>query len=335
MIPNPERLLEIGMGYWNSKAFLTACELKLFTLIHQGEDTADRVADALGVPYRSGRILMDGMASLGLLAKEGDGYSNTGLTSDLLVEGKPSYMGDFFIAVNRMFYTSSVDFERALKEGRPVWSVDDEEFGHRPVSSEESQLFTRAMHSLNKATAQAFGLGHDLSKRKHLLDVGGGSGVMSISAVENTPSLKATVLDRPAVCDVAQKYISDAGLTDRITTVAGDFFVDDYPDTADVHLYSNIFQNFNMDVCLALLTKSFKTLPSGGEVIIIDYVLDQGRTSPTFASIFNFLALVVMDGGETRTFQEYREWLETVGFRSVERSHLIGPSSLIRAVKGG
>ena len=81
------------------------------------------------------------------------------------------------------------------------------------------------------------------------------------------------------------------------------------------------------------MTKSFRALPTGGEVIIIDYVLDENRAAPPFATIFNFLAIVTMDGGETRTFKEYKEWLETVGFRHVRRAHLLGPSSLIWAVK--
>ena len=333
MTTNLERLLEIGMGYWNSKAFLAACELRLFTMVSRGENTTARIADMVGVPYRNARILMDGMVSLGLLIKDVDGYSTTDLSRDLLVDGKPFYMGDFFIAVNRMFYNSSVDFDRALREGHPVWNVDDEEFGHRPISSIETQLFAKAMYSLNKPVSEAFGRIHDLSERRYLLDIGGGSGGMSISAVQNAPLLTATILDRPLVCSMAEKHIYDSGLCDKITTAAIDFFAEDYPDGADVHLYSNIFQNFNPDLCWALLTKSFRALPMGGEIIIIDYVLDENRAAPPFATIFNFLAVVTMDGGETRTFQEYKEWLETVGFSHVQRAYLLGPSSLIWAVK--
>ncbi|MFB3092546.1 MAG: methyltransferase dimerization domain-containing protein, partial [Dehalococcoidia bacterium] len=197
-----ESLLRLGLGYWSSKAFLTACELKLFTLVHQGTDSVEEVARALAIPHRSARILMDAMASLDLLAKEGGSYKTTDLSSELLVEGTPAYMGDFFVAVNRMFYKPFVQFEQALREGRPVWS-SDAEGRHQPVSREEAALLTRAMHGLGKLTAQDFGRSHNLSERTHLLDIGGGSGVMSIGAVQRNPFLEATVLDRPAVCEVA------------------------------------------------------------------------------------------------------------------------------------
>ena len=330
-----ERLLEVGLGYWHSKAFLTACELKLFTLVHRGKDTVEQVARTLGLPTRSTRILMDAMASLGLLAKESDRYSTTDLTSDLLVEGNASYMGDFFVAIDRMFYAPFVDFERSLKQDRPVWSFDDAGQGHRPISPEESRLLARAMHGLNRAASVSFGQRCDLSRRRHLLDIGGGSGVMSISAVQKNPSLKATVLDRPAVCGVAREYIQKAGLDGRIAAVEGDLMADNYPDSADVHLYSSIFHNFSVDVCAALLAKSFRSLPSGGEVLIIDYILDDDRTSPAFGAFFNLFALVAMDGGEARTFQEYRGWLEVAGFRQIMCARLVGPSTLVRGVKEG
>ena len=328
-----ESLLRLGLGYWSSKAFLTACELKLFTLVHQGTDSVEVVARALAIPHRSARILMDAMASLDLLAKEGGSYETTDLSSELLVEGMPDYMGDFFVAVDRMFYKPFVQFEQALREGRPVWS-SDAEGRHQPVSREEAALFTRAMHGLGKLTAQAFGRSHDLSERTHLLDIGGGSGVMSIGVVQRNPLLEATVLDRPAVCEVAKGYISQAGLLDKINTLKGDIFTGEYPPTFDVHLYSNVLHNFKEDDCLALLAKSYRTLPSNGEVIIIDYLLGENEISPEFAVVFNLFALVAMDGGETRTFEHYKRWLESVGFRRVGLKPLRGPSTLVRALKG-
>lgn len=332
-VSSPEPLLRLGLGYWEARAFLAACDLKLFTLVASGADTRRQVAQALSLPPRSARILLDAMVALGLLVKKGRRYSNSSLAATYLVAADPLYMGDFFIAINRMFYAPFIEFERALKEGRPVWSTDRASAEHIPISGESRELFVKGLHGLSAATAMAFGRSPLLAGRKHLLDVAGGSGVMAIAAVQNHARMKATVLDRPVVCDMARSYVAAAGLAHRIATLAGDIFVDTYPTAPDIHLYSNVFQNFDGAKGKFLLKKSYNALPSGGLLIIADYVLDEGGASPTFPALFNLFALVAMKGGEARTFNVYGRWLKDAGFEQVERAALLGPTSLVWARK--
>lgn len=329
---NIDSLMRLAFGYWGSRAFLLACRLGLFTLVQRGEDSPLRVAQALSLPIRGIRVLMDAMASQGLLVKEGERYENGDEASTLLVENDSGYIGDFFLAVNDMFYAPSLDLERALREDRPVWNVDDEG-RHEAISPEESRLFTRSLHGLHSSVAQTLAQSYDLSRGKRLLDVGGGSGVMSMALVGANPALMATVLDRSQVCGQARELIAEAGLSGRVDTLEGDFFLEDYPGGYDVHLYSSILHNFNSDVGLALLTKSHRFLPPGGQVFIVEYVLDQDRTSPAFGALFNLFAITTMEGGEARTFEEIRRWLKAVGFGEIGIKALLGPWSLIHATK--
>ncbi len=331
---SPEPLLELGTGYWTSKAFLTACNLKLFSLVEAGNDTLDRLAPALALPERGTRYLLDGMTGLGLLHKAEGRYRTAPVASAYLVEGKPGYMGGLFVTLDRHFFAPFADLEEALRGDRPVWPLDPR--GHRvPLTPEQSELFTRGMHGLTSGTGAAFGRewAHRLSGRRHLLDLGGGSGAMSIGAVGHTPGLRATVLDRPVPCAVAREYIAAAGLTDRVDTLDSDMFGNPLPAGPDVHLYSNVLQNHGTERCLGLLQKSFDALPPGGAVVIAEFVLDAGRASPPFPAAFNFLALVVTDGGGTRTYDDYRSWLEGAGFVGIGRQHLLGPTTLVFGTK--
>ena len=329
---SPEQLLRLGLGYWSTKPFLTACDLKLFTAVDAGTNTVEGIARALSLPGRGTRFLLDGMTALELLDKDEGRYFTNTLSSNYLVEGKPSYMGDLFIAINRLFYAPFVDFERALRQDGPVWSVD--ELGrHVPISGEQSDIFTRGMHGLSVVTGMAFGQAYSLAGSRHLLDLGGGSGAMSIGAVINNPGLKATVLDRPRVCAIARSFISQAGLSDGIDTVQADLFHDEYLLGPDVHLYSNIFHNCGEEECRSLLRKSYESLPPWGGLVIADFVLDDSRTSPAFAAAFNFLALVAMHGGEAHTYGEYKGWLEEAGYVDVGRTDLSVPTTLVFARK--
>ena len=331
---SPEPLLELGTAYWSSKAFLTACNLKLFSLVNAGHDTVDRLTGVLDIPERGTRYLVDGMTALGLLRKADESYQTTPLASAYLVEGKPGYMGGLFVTLDSEFFAPFGDLGSAMRRDRPVWPVDAD--GQRvPLTPEQSELFTRGMHGLTSATGAAFGWWwtQRLSRRRRLLDVGGGAGAMSIGAAGHAPGLKATILDRPVPCTVAREYIAEAGLSDRIDTIESDMFRDPFPTGPDVHLYSNVFQNHGTDRCRSLVQKSFDALPPGGEVVIAEFVLDAGRASPPFPAAFNFLALVVTDGGGTRTYDDYRTWLEDAGFVGIEREHLRGPTTLVFGTK--
>ena len=334
--PSPGPLLELGTAYWASKAFLTACNLRLFSLVEGGNDTVERVSGALAIPRRGTRHLLEGMTALGLLEKAGERYRTTPAASAYLVEGKPGYMGDLFVTLDRHFFGPFQDLEEAMRSDKPVWPVDSQ--GRRvPLTPEQSELFTRGMHGLTGATGAAFGRewASRLSRRRHLLDIGGGSGAMSIGAAGRAPGLRATVLDRSVPCAVAREYIAAAGLSDRVDALESDIFEDPFPDGPDAHLYSNVLQNHGEDRCRGLLRKSFAALPPGGAIVIAEFVLDQGRTGPPFPVAFNFLALVVTDGGGTRTYDEYRSWLEEAGFVGIGLQHLFGPTSLVFGTKPG
>ncbi len=333
-IPDPSPILDLGMGYWGSKALLTACDLRLFTRVHQGAATESDLASALGIPPRTTRILLNALAGLGLLQKLGPRYRLTPLASQFLVEDSPFYLGDLFIALDRVFYVPSVDLQSALKEDRPVWSADATG-AHQPIGLEDSALVTRAMHGLGKTISRGFVRVCNLSKRSRILDIGGGSGIMSIASVQANPKLHATVLDRPAVCSLAAQYIADEGLSHRIDTQPVDFLQDPLPSGFDVHLFSNVLHNFSPEVSRSLLEKSFRALPPGGLVLVVEFDLRPDGISPLFAVLFNLFALTVMDGGETRPVERYREWLSDAGFTDLEHIPLFKPSSLVQAVKPG
>ena len=57
---------------------------------------------------------------------------------------------------------------------------------------------------------------------KPVLDVGGGSGVMSIALAKRNPHLAACVLDIAPVCRIAARNARRAGLSRRVRTQAGD-----------------------------------------------------------------------------------------------------------------
>ena len=73
----PDRILQLGLGFWGPKTFLSAIELGVFTeLARQPADLA-ALTERLGLHPRSARDFLDALVALGMLERNGEQYANT------------------------------------------------------------------------------------------------------------------------------------------------------------------------------------------------------------------------------------------------------------------
>ena len=68
---------------------------------------------------------------------------------------------------------------------------------------------------------------------QRLLDIGGASGTWTIAFLRAVPEATAVLFDLPQVMPLARERLTRAGLADRVSLVAGDFYTDDLPGGAD------------------------------------------------------------------------------------------------------
>ena len=67
--------------------------------------------------------------------------------------------------------------------------------------------------------------------------------------------------------------------------------------------------------------------------MINDYVLNADKTLPRAAAIYSLNMLVATHGGAAYSYEEYREWLEAIGFKGVQKIKLLGPTDVVTACK--
>lgn len=173
-----------------------------------------------------------------------------------------------------------------------------------------------------KALAEAF----DFSKRKQLLDVGGGSGAYCIEAVRRYPGFRAVLFDTPALLEVAKQKIADAGLERAIRTVAGDFFTEELPKGSDTILLSMILHDWGPDKNRAILSKCYDALSSGGEIIISELMMDDDKCGPPPAALMAMMMIIATEG-RNYTWAEYEEWLKEACFVRCKRIPLDSPGA--------
>jgi len=121
--------------------------------------------------------------------------------------------------------------------------------------------FTYALYDLYQPDAEILAKQLDLSDYQSLLDVGGGSGVMSFALVRAYPHLRACILDFRFVCDAANEIVRKERLSHRIRTLAGDMNKS-IPRGFDIIMFWNIGY-----IDTRVLKMAYESLPEGGMVV--------------------------------------------------------------------
>ncbi|WP_433379854.1 methyltransferase [Actinoplanes sp. CA-142083] len=316
---SPIPLMQLATGFWAFKTLAAAHELDLFSrLSGTAGTTSAGLAQALAIEERPAEMLLTGCAALGLLVKNDGRYVNSPLAEEFLVRGKPYYFGGFVQMLDQRLYPGWGRLTEAIRTNRPTtWDPDRQSSMFDSEDPRLLEVFWDAMHSLSTFTARALGQAVDLSGGRRLLDVGGGSAAFDIELCRLYPDLTATVYELPKVADIATGKIKEAGLADRIETVAGDFFADTaLPGGHDAILLSMIMHDWAADRCRAILRKCWAALPSGGQVIIAELLVNDARTGPPAAALMS-LNMLVETEGRNYTPAEYSAWLSELGFQDI------------------
>jgi cyclopropane fatty-acyl-phospholipid synthase-like methyltransferase len=171
----------------------------------------------------------------------------------------------------------------------------------------------------------------NLDRYRMMLDIGGGSGAHSIGAALKLPNLHALVLDMEPICEVAQEFIARHDLQSRIKTHVADMWNDPFP-AADLHFYSNIYHDWPAERGQFLTEKSFKSLESGGRIIIHDTLYNDEKTGPFAAAAYSMLMMGWTEG-ESYSAPELSKMLKDAGFYDVQAYPAFGYYSIVTATK--
>lgn len=336
---DPSAIMQLGLSFWASKTLLAANKLGLFTLLDEGARNSEQIRSALGLHGRSLIDFLDTLFALGLLEREGVGpraqYRNTPETAAFLVKGKPGYLGAFLEMANDREYRFWGDLEEGLRTGQPqneIKTTGKESFAALYADPERLRQFTDAMTSVQIGAFVAFAQRFDFSRHQVMLDVGGsGASLCSVVALHN-PHMRCISYDLPDLEPLAKQAIAQAGVEDRVQILSGSFFDETLP-KADLVTMGNLLHSFDLPTKKMLLRKAYDALPEGGELAVIELILDDERRRNTMGLLMSLNMLIESDGGFNFTQADFEGWAKEAGFRTVRFEPLAGPTSAGIAVK--
>jgi ubiquinone/menaquinone biosynthesis C-methylase UbiE len=322
----PAAFREIVQGFQVSRVLLTAYELDLFSIVGDAARTSAEVAAALSCDPRATDRLMNALAALGFLVKEGGRFSNTGFTGRHLVRGRPEFMSGLMHSVGQWVRWSTLT--EAVRKGT---AVRGRETG--PGADAWREAFMAAMHWRGVQQAADIAALVDLRGARRLVDVAGGTGVFAVAFVRANPDLRAVVFDLPEIVPITTRYIADAGLSTRVTAVAGNLVADEIGRDFDVAFLSAILHSFPPEENRRIIEKAVRAVVPGGRVVVQEFLVDGDRRGPVQPALFALNMLVSTEAGDTYTESEIRSWMAEAGLADVTRTDTRFGSSLIEGRK--
>jgi len=319
-------LVLISCGHTAFQLLWAGVQLEVFdTLSKTPGLTRDEIAEKIGLKSQPARILMTGLAALRLVQKDGDRFRNAPIVEKLLTRESPDNMIDVLGWQAHIVYPSEVDFVESLKQFKNVglrhFKGDADNIYHRlPNNPFIAKVFHDAMSSLSGSANAELAKLQIFDEISHLVDAGGGDGTNAITLVQAHPNLRVTIFDGEIACDKAREKIAKAGLSARIDTHPGDFFIDPFPKDIDAVLFGHMMPIWSPERDTALLRRAYEALTVGGKVLVFNMMGDDDEVGPMSAALGSPYFLTTATGeGMMYTWREHESFLEAAGFQQTER----------------
>lgn len=309
-------------------------EFDFFTWLRAYPGNHDDICRGLGLAARPADVMLTLFTAEGYVARAEDGaFHVTPLAQDHLVSTSPFFIGPYFASLKERPVVR--DFVTILRTGRPAnWGSYKHEkpWSDAMLTDEFATTFTAAMDCRGRYLGAALADKLDLHGHTRLLDIAGGSGIYACTLVARHPHLTATVFERPPVDAIARTMIRQRESAAKVDVVAGDMFTAPLPRGYDLHLYSNVLHDWDVDQVRPLLAASFAALAPGGLLLVHDAHLNADKTGPLPVAKYSALLMSVTEG-KCYSIQEMDTLLAEAGFRDVRYTPTAADRSVITARK--
>lgn len=327
-IESPNELLELAIGYQKSQVLFSFVEMEIPKILNEKNLSAKQLAEKLSIETIAMERFLNACVVAGLLEQENGSYKNTSLVEYFLVKGSEFYLGGQI----KRYQNRSYPMWENLTEKLKTWKYGEIN-SETPDEEDQGADSMTEQHNLALLHGYALAKAFDFSKHKRVLDLGGGTGAMSIGLCESSENLRVAVFDLPENVEKATEFISKSNLQNRIETVGGDITKDELPEDFDIALLANLVSVFDVKTNKRLLADIYKKLPENGVCIVSGWILDENRLSPEVSVLFCLEDICWQSPDVERNFDVYRSWLEEAGFKKIEYKTYLEPTRMICAYK--
>lgn len=330
---DPTQLIRLRDSIYASDLFMTAVShLDLFSVLENDPMDLKDICLRFGLQSRPTDVMMSLFKAMGLVIEHRNLHQLTPLAREHLTEGSNWNLIPYLNTlkdrptVNKMY--------EVLKSGQPAsWGEKRNDLPWELAMEEEefAWQFTEGMDSRGAWFAPGLASSFPFSGYRKILDIAGASGIYAAAIKKEHPNTKVALLERPPVDEVARKSLEKRGLQHEIEVIAGDMFKDT-PQGYDVHLYSHVLHDWDIDTIMQLCSLSWKTLNPDGRIVIHDAHLNHEKSGPLSVAEYSVL-LMFLTEGKCYSLGEIESILSTQGFVDIHFQSTVGNRSVISGKK--
>ena len=271
-----KRFMGITHPILEAHLIYTAIELDLFKNLSTPV-TVEKLAGTTGCHVKNLTLLLNALTATQYISKQADTYQNFPETDYYLNPESEMYLGEHILYWRDM--TNLENLTELVKNGPGEIAFSDKKgsdfFDFRSMGQgARNSMYIGRVQKFIGTLKQLFNENDTFS----VLDLGGGSGILSIEIARNFRNAKATVFDQPFVTEMTRRVIEEYGVSCQVQTQDGNFVTDDFGSGYDFIIASGIIDFFGD---LAVMTKRlYNVLNDNGILYVSTHGINESFTGP-------------------------------------------------------
>lgn len=300
-------------GAWVTQGIAVAAELGLADLLSQGPRTAPELAERTRSHAGSLYRILRALASVGIFAEDPEGHFRLTPLAALLCGDSPVTQRAYAMMMGAEFHAAWGNLLHSARTGKPGFQKQFNRsfFQYLTERPDRHRVFDAAMTAVHGAETQPMLDAYDFGRFRHVVDVGGGNGLLLSALLEQHPHLRGTLFDLPAVVQRAAPALAVPALSKRCRVKSGDFFRA-VPRGADAYVLRHVIHDWEDAAAVRILRNCRTAMGRQGRLLVVESVIPPGN-APAFAKWLDLMMLLV--GGRERTRDEYAALFQAAGLK--------------------
>jgi hypothetical protein len=306
-----KKMMQLMSSLWVTHAIGSFARLGLADAMEAGADNAEAIARPRGLVADRVYRLLRALSTCGIVTEAAGGRFALTPLGRLLTSSAPNsmrtsaellteYNGEIWSRLDGAL-SGGIAFE-ALK-GRQL-------FDWLHANPKEGARFQRMMVEVHSPETPAIVAAYDFSQFKHIVDVGGGHGMLLSAIIAAHPGVQGTLFDLQEGIDAAKR--GAGGPLPGVTLISGNVF-ESVPEGADAYLFRHLLHDYDDDDCLKMLKNVRRAMKPDSRVLVLEKTVPTDDTPGPGRWLD--LHVMLLTGGRERTVPEYEALFDEAGLR--------------------
>jgi len=327
-----------------SKVFVMMFAIKygIFDCIRECGDccTADDLLGKLNFKT-SRRHLIDFLDQLyvhGLLERDGlleqARYSLTEYVSKYLLKSSPTHYNYVFLNLDR-YLRKYMSMDKIFPGGKTTHLFDDAYY-----NEEDLKCYIEYFYKSNEFNFDFLLKEFNFDNFNRVIDLHGLTGCLAMKIKQKYSKCEVIAFEHKYLKNCMETKLKGYNMYESIKTYFGDLRNDklnaDMLMNADCIIAPHILMHFECEKRKSILQNIFNCLKSGGQLIIMENLIDENRSKDSCGLKISFMSLIMGYEGYAASLDEYKKCLTEIGFddiRNISRHHGLSDFIICRKLR--